>query len=96
MATDWANAPKDPQAVRDYGIDWSADIGANTILASTWVIALGDVSGVVIVQDDHTTTTTTVRLSGGVVGSSVTITNHVTLSNGEEDDQTGTIKIRDR
>lgn len=93
MATDWSGAPKDPQDVRDYGIDWSADIGAATIVASTWSIVSGTIT---IVLDDFETTATTVRLAGGTAGESVQLRNHVILSDGQEADQTGTIDIQER
>jgi len=48
------------------------------------------------VSDANTSTTTTIRLSGGVVGTTYAVTNHVVLSNGEEDDWTMKLKIKER
>lgn len=90
MAKAWAQT-KDPEEIRDYGIDWSQAIGTKTITASTWDVVSGTV---VIVSDDHDTTTTTVRLSGGTLDETCEILNHVTLSDGEEYEETGKVKIK--
>ncbi|RWB66560.1 hypothetical protein [Mesorhizobium sp.] len=92
MAKTWAQF-KDPQEIRDFGIDWAAAIGTKTITASTWSVVAGTV---VIDSDDHTTTNTTVRLSGGTVGETCQLLNHVTLSDGEEYEQTGQVKVKQR
>jgi hypothetical protein len=90
--------PKDPDAVRDYGNDWSADIGTATIAASTWLLdgAVWTGSSLVKVASSFTDTTTTVRISGGVVGTTYLITNHIVMSDGEEDDFSQKLKIKER
>lgn len=92
MAKAWAQF-KDPEEIRDFGINWAPDIGTKTITASTWTVASGTV---VIDSDDHDTTTTTVRLSGGAADETCELLNHVTLSDGEEYEQTGKLKIKER
>jgi len=92
MAKKWEQF-KDPEEIRDFGIDWSPDIGTKTISASVWSVVSGTV---VIDSDDHATTTTTVRLSGGTAGETCSLLNHVTLSDGEEYEQTGQLKIKER
>lgn len=96
MAKNWDKAPKDPQDVRDYGIDWTDDIGDATIVGSTWTVAANDDSEIVLGDGVFTDTTTAIRLSGGVAGTTARITNHVVLSNGEEADQSGNINIIQR
>lgn len=98
MATDWSQAPKDPQAIRDYAIDWTADLGTATIVGSTWAITMGGDGDapLIVVEDDFTDTLTRVRLSGGNVNTTVALTNHIVMSDGEEDEQSGKIKIKDR
>ncbi len=81
----------DPDEVRDFGIDWSADIGSNTIASSVWTVVSGTIT---IVADSHTTKTTTVRLHGGVVGTKPAVLNHIILSDGEELELTCSIKIK--
>lgn len=92
MAKKWAQF-KDPEEIRDFGIDWADAIGAKTITASTWTVISGTV---VIDSDDHDTTTTTVRLSGGTADETCSLLNHVTLSDGEEYEQTATLKVKER
>jgi hypothetical protein len=67
---------KDPQAVLDYEIDWSAWLtaaGDDTISASSWTAT----TGITIDSDSNTTTTATVWLSGGTAGNTSEITNHI-------------------
>ncbi len=85
------DAPKDPDEIRDYGVNWSPDLGTKTIAGSTWSVVEGTV---VIDVISNTTTTTTVRLSGGTLGETCSLLNRVTLSNGERLDQTCKLKIR--
>lgn len=91
MAKTWA-AVKDPQEIVDFGVDWSADLGTKTIVASVWSV----VSGTIVIDDGTVfdDTTTTVRTSGGTVGETASLLNHITLSNGEEWEQTGNIKVK--
>jgi hypothetical protein len=50
---------KDPQAVLDYGFDWSKWLGTDTISTSTWTVPVGITKD----SDTHDTTTTTIWLS---------------------------------
>jgi hypothetical protein len=83
---------KDPQAVLDYGIDWSDWLGADTISASTWTVP----SGITKDSDTNTTTTTTIWLSGGTVDTDYELVNHITTAGAREDDRTITIRVRQR
>lgn len=89
---------KDPDAIRDFGIDWTPDLGDKTITASTWLLN-GEAwtgSDLVKVADSFTGTNTTVRISGGTVGTSYLVTNHIVMSDGEEDDFSQKLKIKER
>lgn len=89
---------KDPDAIRDFGINWTPDIGTSTITASTWLLD-GDTwvgSDLVKVADSFTDTNTTVRISGGTVGTTYLVTNHIVMSDGEEDDFSQKLKIKER
>jgi hypothetical protein len=90
-----ATFTKDPDAVLDYGFDWSRWLAdGETITASTWE---ADDEGITI--DDgtqFTDTTASVWLSGGTTGAFYRLTNHVTTSDGREDDRTHTISVRER
>lgn len=67
---------KDPADVLDYQIDWSAALGADTIVASVW-----QAPGYTINSNSFTGTTTTVWLAGGSPGAN-RITNRITTAGG--------------
>jgi hypothetical protein len=94
--------PKDPDAIRDYGIDWTADMPAGaTIVTSTWLL-----NGTAWAEDAELekvqagiadpAVRTIVRIGAGVLGQNYLVTNHVVFSNGEEDDKTEKLPVRAR
>ena len=84
---------KDPDAVLDYGFDWSPWLADGvTISASTWTVP----AGITKDSDSNTTTTTTIVLSGGTAGVSYVLTNHVVASDGQEDDRSMQVDVRER
>lgn len=87
---------KDPDAVLDYTIDWTAWLtGNDTIVASTFTV-MSDAADAVAVDDfSFTNHTTTVWLTGGVTGAKYTVTNHITTSGGRQDDRSLTISIKE-
>lgn len=85
---------KDPDAVKDYDVDWGAGwlVDDDTISASTWTVP----TGITKASDSHTDTRAKVWISGGTVGSSYVLTNRVTTTQGRTDDRSITIKIREQ
>lgn len=83
---------KDPDAVLDYVVDWSEWLVDDTIDASEWTVP----DGIEKDSDTHTTTTATVWLSGGTLGATYTLVNHITTVAGREEDQTIRIKVRSK
>lgn len=84
---------KDPDAVLDYQVDWSAWLPEfDVIAASTWSAD----PGIVIDNSSFTDEKTTVWLSGGTENALYNVTNHITTADGREDDQTIQIQIRSR
>ena len=78
----------------DYAIEWGEWLGVDTISESTW--EAGD--GITIASDpapSSTGTRTTVWLSGGTVGESYDVTNHIVTAAGREDDRTIRIYVRE-
>jgi hypothetical protein len=87
--------PKAASAKLDFGFDfltlgWLAT--GETITASTWTIP----TGITKVSDAFSSTATVVWISGGTLGASYQITNHITTSAGREDDRSILIKITTR
>lgn len=95
MPTSWIDAPKDPDAVRDYAMDWSEDIADDTITDAVWTIESGSVT-IIQFNLDAAETTAIVRLAGGSPGETCRIKCHVTLSSGEEDEYTSDLVIAER
>jgi len=88
---------KDPDAVLDYGFDWSDWLAVGeTISASEWSITLAPDAILVIDSESETTTETLVWLSGGTEGQLYGLTNHITTSAGREDDRSLRVRIRER
>lgn len=83
---------KDPDAVLDYEVSWASWLATGeTISTSTFAVPVGITKD----SESNTTTAATVWLSGGTVGQSYTITNHIVTSQGREDDRSMQIQIRE-
>ena len=80
---------KDPNAVLDYTIDWTAWLDSDTISSSTWIVPSG------ITEDSSTNDTeiTVIFLSGGTAGEIYSVTNRITTAAGRTDDRTIRIKM---
>jgi len=84
---------KDPDAVLDYGANWSSWLkDGDTIATSEWTLP----SGIAKVSDSKTATTTTIWLSGGTVGAAYRLVNHIVTSAGRKEDRTITVVMRER
>jgi len=93
MALKWPD--KDPQAIKDYGLDWAALLAAGeTITDSTWAIAP---TGELTATDESILgSVAIVWLSGGVSGTAYAATNTVTTSRGMSDQRTVAIKAKEQ
>lgn len=87
---------KDPNAIKDYSIDWSDWLVDDTILTSTWAVVAGDVA--IADDEDHlptkSETATVVWLSGGTLNTEAIITNHVTTNGDRAEDTSFRIQVR--
>lgn len=83
---------KDKDAVLDYGIDWAAWLGEDTITTSTWLVP----EGLTKDSDSHTETSTLVWLRGGEDGKLYRVTNRVVTGGGRTDDRTIRIEIKEQ
>ena len=86
---------KDPDATVDYAIDWSAWLGSDTLLSSTWVVPSG-LTQPVSPAASFTSTVTTVWLTGGTLGQSYTVTNRITTAAGRIDDRSFDLRVEER
>jgi hypothetical protein len=84
---------KDPDAVLDFGRDWSPWLATGEqITTSTWIVP----DGITKDSESNDTTTATVWLSGGTAGETYEITNRITTNQGRTDDRTLRILVRER
>lgn len=87
---------KDPGAVVDQAMDWSDRPDGLSVVASTWSVAPDEAGGLAVDTASFTAQATRVRLSGGVVGRVYRLTNRVTLSDGQVDERSLTIRVEER
>lgn len=87
-----ATYSKEPSAVLTFENDLTIWLNGRTITASTWTVPAG------ITKDDDDIATpavkTTITLSGGTWAASYPVTNHITASDGDEQDFTFTVKMQ--
>jgi hypothetical protein len=84
---------KDPAAVLDYYIDWTAWLAGDTILTSTWTVTGGDVTlGVPIdlgaIQG--------IWINAGTVGTHALVTNHIVTVEGRADDRSIALVLKEQ
>lgn len=87
---------KDPGAVVDHAIDWSAYLAGQSVVASLWAVTPDEVGGVVVADEAFEAARTSVRLGGGIVGRVYRVTNRVTLSDGQIDERSVTFRVEER
>lgn len=87
---------KDADSSIDHGIDWSAHLAGQTILASAWSVDPVEAGGLTIEASGFEAAWTSVRVSGGLVGHLYRLTNRVTLSDGQVDERSVTFRVEER
>ena len=86
---------KDPQAVIDYAVDWSAGyLAGQTIAASDWAIEPAGELAVAAPEIEPGRTLAT--FSGGVAGCVYRVTNRVTFSDARTDERTLVLRVENR
>jgi len=83
---------KDPNSILDFGIDWSAWLGVDTISTSTWTLT----DGITKTLDTKTTTATTIWLSGGTLNAEYELLNRIVTAGGRTEDCTITIVMESK
>lgn len=81
---------KDPQAKKDYTLDWSVWLGADTIVSCDWYVP----ADLVKESFGHNTTHTTVWISGGTSSQTYQVQCKVTTAAGRIDSRTIEILVR--
>lgn len=84
---------KDPSALLDYDVDWSANLAAgDAINAVVWAVE----AGLTKASQTNTDTKATVWLSGGVAGATYAVACKITTTAGRTDERTFRVKVFDR
>lgn len=92
-----ALAVKDPGARIDFEFDWAgAYPGGQAVVASSWTVVPAQPDGVMIAASAHDLTRTTAQLADGVAGRVYRITNRVTMSDGQVDERSVTVRVEER
>lgn len=89
---------KDPAAVLDYAIDWSADyLDESDLLAeSSWSVAPVEVGGVAILGTEFGDGKSSVQASGGVAGRIYRLSNRVVTQSGRTDERSIVLRVEKR
>jgi hypothetical protein len=84
---------KDPSAMLDYQMDWTAWLnGSDQIATSTWDVPAGLTKG----AETHNGLVATVIIAGGTAGSDYPVTNSIVTTGGRADSRTVVLRVRDR
>ena len=85
----------DPQETIDYSIDWSGDLGVDTINTSTWTFDANNADGLLVKSNPtRTATTTTIWLSAGTSGVAYGIRNTIVTTGARTFERTAKITVR--
>lgn len=88
---------KDPDSRIDFEFDWTvAYPDGQAVVASLWTIAPGEADGLAVAGAAHDLMQATATLAGGVAGHVYRVTNRVTLSDGQIDERSMTIRVEER
>lgn len=83
---------KDPDAVVDFAVDWTAWLAGDTISSSTWTVP----NGITQASASNTPTKATIWLSGGAAQASYAVTNRIVTAGGRTQDQTILVAVSPR
>lgn len=88
---------KDPDSRIDFEFDWAvAYPDGQAVVTSLWAIAPDEAGGLAAVGTAHDLMQTTATLAGGVAGHVYRVTNRVTMSDGQIDERSMTVRVEDR
>ena len=88
---------KDPGARIDFEFDWhTAYPDGQAVIASDWTVVPDEDGGVVVPASAHDLLQATATLAGGVAGHVYRITNRVTMSDGQIDERSVTMRVEER
>ncbi len=87
---------KDPDALLDYGFDWSGWlVPGDSVSSASWAVTGSD-NAVTLADPDVSGSKCTVWASGGTVGRTYVLRCRVVTANGRTDDRSMTLRIVQR
>lgn len=88
---------KDPDSRIDFEFDWGAAYpDGQAVVASQWTVMPDDAGGIVVAGTAHDLMQATATLEGGIAGHVYRVTNRVTLSDGQIDERSMTMRVEER
>jgi hypothetical protein len=87
---------KDPDSRVDYGIDWIAYLGDQTLAASQWSVTPSEAGGVALETASFDLRRTAARIFGGLPGHVYNVSNRVMLSDGSSDERSICLRVEQR
>lgn len=88
---------KDPGARIDFEFDWhTAYPDGQAVVASDWTVVPDEDGGIFVPASAHDLLQATATLAGGVAGHVYRITNRVTMSDGQIDERSVTMRVEER
>lgn len=91
MALSWP-AKKDPNAEKDYAVDWGPWLNGDTIQSVTWTVP----AGISKTDEEIVGTQAVIWLSGGTAGTTYSIVCRVVTAGGRTDERTVKVKVADQ
>jgi hypothetical protein len=88
---------KDPDSRIDYEFDWGAAYpGGQAVVAIYWIAAPDEAGGIIVAAAAHDLMRATATLAGGRPGHVYRVTNRVTMSDGQIDERSMTVRVEER
>lgn len=88
---------KDPGTRIDFEFDWAAAFpDGQAIEVSGWTVAPDEAGGVAVAASAHNLTRSTVTLTGGIAGRVYRVTDRVTMSDGQIDERSMSVRVEER
>ena len=88
---------KDPGARVDYAFDWGdAYVDDQVLVAASWTVEPEGAGGIIVSAASHDLLRCAATLEGGEAGGVYRVTNRVTLSDGQIDERSLTVRVEER
>ncbi len=88
---------KDPGSRIDHAFEWStAYPDGQTVTASAWTVAPDEAGGLAVAAAGHGLTDAAATLTDGIAGHVYRVTNRVTMSDGQIDERSITVRVEER